>query len=161
MPEELFTRYAARAVVISDDGRTLLFRAQVPGREGRFIWITPGGGINEGEDEVSCVRREIFEETGLQAAEVGPCVWLRDHTFPWGERMLRQVESYYIVRTAAFEVTTENHEELERTFLTGHRWFTIEELRAHDEVLVPGNFADLLEPLLAGDFPPEPLRVGI
>lgn len=153
MSEEPWVRFAARAIIIDGDGRTLLFRAQVPGHPRRFIWITPGGGINEGEDDVSCVCREVFEETGHPVIEVGPCVWLRDHTFPWGERVLRQVESYYVVRTEAFEVTTDNHEELERTFLTAHRWFTLDELRAHDETLVPGDFADLFAPLMTGDRP--------
>ena len=74
-------RLAARAIVIDDAGRTLLFRARIPGPAERFIWITPGGGIQEGEDEPSCVRREVFEETGLADFELGPCVWRRDHTF--------------------------------------------------------------------------------
>lgn len=161
MPEDLPPRYAARAVIIASDGRTLLFRAAVPGRPGRFIWITPGGGIDEGEDEVRCVVREVFEETGHRVAEVGPCVWLRDHTFPWAGGVLRQVESYYVVLTDPFEVTKDNHTELERTFLTDHRWFTLDELRVHDETLVPGNFADLFAPLMRGEYPPEPLVVGI
>ena len=154
-------RYAARAIVIDDAGRTLLFRAAVPGREKQFIWITTGGGLNEGELEPDCVRREVFEETGLAECEIGPCVWRRDQTFPWGEDMvIRQIEGYYIVRVPAFEVNIEGQEELERAFLSGHRWFTLEELRAHEEVLAPANFAELIEPLLAGQYPPEPITVG-
>lgn len=153
-------RHAARAIVIDDAGRTLLFRAKVPGA-GRFIWITPGGGIDEGETADECVRREVFEETGLREFEVGPCVWRRDHTFRWGDSMMRQVESYFVVRAAAFDVDTANQEELERSFLAGHRWFALAELRAHTETLVPANFADLLEPLLAGEYPAAPLTVGV
>ncbi len=154
-------RYAARAVLIDDRQRTLLFRARVPGREGRFIWITPGGGINQGEMEPDCVRREVFEETGLRDAEVGPCIWRRDHTFRWGDGWLRQVESYYLVRAPEFEINTENHEELERTFLSDHRWFSLDELVAHEETLVPGNFAELFAPLLRGEVPEEPIVVGV
>jgi 8-oxo-dGTP pyrophosphatase MutT (NUDIX family) len=149
-------------VVIDTDGRTLLFRARVPGREDeRVFWITPGGGIQEGEDELAAVRRELFEETGLSPVEVGPCIWKRDHTFRWGDGMLRQVESYYLVRAAPFEVSTENHEAEERDFLTAYRWFTLDELREHSEVLVPANFAELLEPLLVGIYPLRPISVGI
>ncbi|MGE3073091.1 MAG: NUDIX hydrolase [Dehalococcoidia bacterium] len=158
---EPFVRYAARAVLVDERQRTLLFRARVPGSSGRYIWITPGGGINDGEAEPDCVRREVFEETGLRDATIGPCVWRRDHTFRWGEGWLRQVETYYLVRTPAFEVTTEHHEELERSFLADHRWFSLEELVAHEETLVPGNFAALLGPLLRGDIPAEPIIVGI
>lgn len=160
--QQPIVRYAARAIVIDDAGRTLLFRAAVPGREPAFfIWITPGGGINEGELEPDCIRREVFEETGLSEFELGPCVWRRDQTFPWGDNMIRQLESYYVVRAPAFEVNVDGQEELERAFLSDHRWFTVEELRAHEEILVPANFAELLEPLLAGEYPAEPLKVGV
>jgi 8-oxo-dGTP pyrophosphatase MutT (NUDIX family) len=154
-------RLAARAILIDDLDRVLLFRAVVPGERQRFIWITPGGGINAGEEESVCVRREVFEETGLRNAEVGPCVWRRDHTFRWGDGVLRQVEAYYLVRTAAFEVNVENQEDLERSFLSGHRWFSLEELAAHEEVVVPANFAELLAPLLRGELPDKPIQVGI
>ena len=160
MTEPIFRR-AARAILIDDAGRTLLFRAKVPGLEDRFIWITPGGGINDGEDEVSCVQREVFEETGLAGCEIGPCVWLRDHTFRWGDGTLRQVESYYLVRTAAFEVDTTHHEEIERSFLTAHRWFTLRELEEHPETLVPSDFAARLRLLLEGHIPDEPVTVGL
>lgn len=156
-------RHAARAVLIDDDGRTLLFRAQMPETAGevRTFWITPGGGIEEGEDEATTVRREVFEETGLTDFELGPCVWKRDHTFRWGDGMLRQVESYYVVRALPFEVSIAHHQQEELTFLTAHRWFSVEELRAHTEVTVPANFADLLEPLVAGNYPAEPIVIGI
>jgi hypothetical protein len=75
--------------------------------------------------------------------------------------MIRQLESYYVVRAPAFEVNVDGQEELERAFLSDHRWFTVEELRAHEEILVPANFAELLEPLLAGEYPAEPLKVGV
>lgn len=135
----------------------------MPGADGtpRIFWITPGGGIEEGEDEVSAVRREVFEETGLAGVDVGPCVWTRDHTFRWGAGELRQVESYYLVRVAAFEVSIANHQEEERDFLTAYRWFSLEEIRTHGERFVPANFGDLLAPLLAGVVPERPITVGV
>ena len=160
---ETRTRFAARAVVIDDLGRTLLFRARMPGADesARIFWITPGGGIEEGEDEITAVRREVFEETGLVDFAVGPPVWTRDHTFRWGDGMLRQVEVYYLIRVAAFEVSIEHHQQEELTFLTAHRWFSLDEIREHQERFVPANFADLLEPLLAGLTPESPIAVGI
>ena len=33
---------------------------------GRSYWLLPGGGQEDGESEVNCVRREMWEETGLE-----------------------------------------------------------------------------------------------
>jgi ADP-ribose pyrophosphatase YjhB (NUDIX family) len=37
---------------------------------GRSYWIFPGGGIEAGESEEDCVRREIQEETNLEVSIV-------------------------------------------------------------------------------------------
>ncbi len=156
MPD-LPPRLAARAVLLDDLGRALLFRIHAPGDPARVFWITPGGGLEPGETETEALRRELLEETGLAAPEIGPCVWVRDLVFRWGDRHIRQRESYYLVRCPAFEVDTSRHLEEERTFLQRHRWFTLDELAAWPERLVPAGFADLLAPLLRGDLPRQPL----
>jgi 8-oxo-dGTP pyrophosphatase MutT (NUDIX family) len=158
--EDLPPRLAARAVILDDRGRTLLFRIHAPGDPSRVFWITPGGGLEPGETELDALRRELFEETGLAAAEVGPCVWVRDQSFRWGDRVIRQRESYYLVRCPAFEVDTSRHLEEERTFLQRYRWFTLDELLGWPERLVPAEFAALFAPLVRGELPREPVRVG-
>jgi ADP-ribose pyrophosphatase YjhB (NUDIX family) len=44
--------------------RILLIRHQEH-KSGRSYWILPGGGIEPGETEADCVRRELKEETDL------------------------------------------------------------------------------------------------
>lgn len=51
-----------QAAVIRDDCVLLL---QCAFRDGVTAWILPGGGRDEGEDDVTCVAREVLEETGL------------------------------------------------------------------------------------------------
>jgi ADP-ribose pyrophosphatase YjhB (NUDIX family) len=53
------TRY--QGAVVRDD-HLLLIRYHMPGRD---FWLIPGGGREDGESEVACVRREIQEETHL------------------------------------------------------------------------------------------------
>lgn len=52
-------RTACRAVIIRD-GSILLSHETVTD-----LWSLPGGGLEEGEDERACCRREVSEETGL------------------------------------------------------------------------------------------------
>jgi ADP-ribose pyrophosphatase YjhB (NUDIX family) len=56
------TRYQA---AIMRDEEILLIKHQEH-KNGRAYWVLPGGGIENGETEVQCVRREVQEETNLE-----------------------------------------------------------------------------------------------
>lgn len=51
------------AVVVDDDGRVLLLKHVFRTGTG---WGIPGGFIEEGEEPEAAIRRELFEETGLE-----------------------------------------------------------------------------------------------
>lgn len=59
-------RLGAYAVVI-DDGRILLTRISPIGYP-VGAWTLPGGGVDQGESPHDTVRRELYEEAGLEAA---------------------------------------------------------------------------------------------
>ena len=42
--------------------RVLLCRHEKPGKE---YWLLPGGGVNTGESLVDALRRELWEEVGI------------------------------------------------------------------------------------------------
>jgi len=95
-------REAARAVVLDPDDRILLVR-WVNEDNGVDTWLTPGGGIEYGEDAAAALRRELREETGLETFEPGPTIWTRRHSFPWYDRTVDQRETFTLVRVPAFE----------------------------------------------------------
>jgi 8-oxo-dGTP pyrophosphatase MutT (NUDIX family) len=156
-------RPAARVVLIDSAQRVLLFRAvlEEPGRAP--FWITPGGGVKPGERFEDAARREIWEETGLEKFELGPCAWLRDHVFYWApeQTWYHQQERYFVGRVDAHEVVTRFQEAMEAQFMTSHRWWTLADMRASSERLVPGNLADLFQRLLDEGPPAEPFIVGL
>jgi len=62
-----------------EDGRLLLIQRGRPPGEG--LWAVPGGKVQFGETLTEAVRREVFEETGLQARP-GRVVWAGDSIGP-------------------------------------------------------------------------------
>ena len=51
------------AVVFGTQGVLLVRRHKEPGKG---LWSVPGGGVEVGETQVDAVRREVFEETGVE-----------------------------------------------------------------------------------------------
>jgi double-stranded uracil-DNA glycosylase len=150
-------RVAARALVLDEEGRTLL--VQFRDDNGQVWWATPGGGIDEGEDVESALRRELAEELGLDDFELGPEIWAREHTFGWRGSILRQRERIWLV-----EVT--HHEPAPRVDLTAElvadvRWWTPAELATTAEQLVPRQMPELLRAMRESGPPSEPIDVGV
>ena len=52
--------------LFNERGELLALRSVFGGR-----WLLPGGHINEGEDGPEALRREVREETGIEAVELG------------------------------------------------------------------------------------------
>ncbi len=138
-PEE---REAVRAVVVDAEGRVLLMRWANPA--GTW-WITPGGGCLEGESEEESLRRELAEEAGLSEFELGPLLWERTHQIPWGAHLVRQHERFHLVRVDRHEVVPSV--DLAAENVTGHCWWTAEELEATGERISPPQLAALLRSL--------------
>lgn len=153
-------RPTARILVAEPGGRVLLFSAREA--DGERWWLTPGGGMNRGETVEAAGARELFEETGYRVteAELGPVVatattfWRSDS----GKAFLG-AHSFFFLRVPHTTLKTDGREEFERTFLTGHRWWSVAELRAATERISPPGLAGLMERLLGGDIPQRPVRL--
>ena len=150
-------RPAVRALVLDAENRVLLVK--FVDAVGQIWWATPGGGIGEGESREETLRRELDEELGLKDFELGPEIWTREHTFAWMGRILRQREHIHLVRVDDFEpaptidLLAEGVHEL--------RWWTLPELEAAEETLVPERLPQYLRELLERGAPGEPIDVGI
>ena len=150
-------RIAVRALVLDEKRRTLL--VQFRDDEGQVWWTTPGGGIDEGEDVESALRRELAEELGLDDFALGPELWTREHTFAWRGTIHRQRERIWLVEVA-------RHEPVPRVDLAAElvvevRWWTQDELEAAMETLVPERLPQLLRELGVNGPPAEPFDVGV
>ena len=153
-------RHAARVVLLDARDRILLFRWEDERLlDARSIWITPGGGLNPDESPEAGARRELREETGIEAP-LGPCVWIRSHTFRFADAWIEQRERFFVVRVEKITVSTDGLEPEERIAMVEHRVWSVDDLAASSEWFAPRHLAELLPPLLCGDLPAEPIESG-
>lgn len=91
------SRTAARVVLVDAQQRVLLLSGTDPQVDSRW-WITPGGGVETGEDVAAAALRELAEETGYRLGPddlVGP-IWRRVARFVFTGVDYEQTEYYFV-----------------------------------------------------------------
>ena len=148
----MIERQAARVVLVAD-GLVLLQHGFDPGRpEAGPWWITPGGGLNDGESIEAGAVREVFEETGLRlsATQLGPVIATRVAYFEFEQGQFRQSESFFAVNVERFTPQHHGWDEVEQHALLDHRWWSVDELRTTGETFYPKALPDLVQAVLDG-----------
>ena len=69
-------------------------------------------------------------------------------------------DAFFLVRVADPRVDTDGQEALERTVITGHRWWTTGELRATGDRIAPTGLSDLVDSLVSDGVPAAPVRLA-
>jgi ADP-ribose pyrophosphatase YjhB (NUDIX family) len=157
MSDGIVEREAARAIVLSPNRSVLL---QLIEAESGRCWILPGGGLADGETHEQALMRELAEEVGLQAIELGPWVWRRTAEFTFRGVRYRQQERIFLAHAEPFEFDHSGLEEVEVGIVLGHSWWEIDEIEsATSLVFWPRGLAQLLRPLVLGEVPRVPLEI--
>ncbi|WP_326829131.1 NUDIX domain-containing protein [Streptosporangium sp. NBC_01810] len=160
MPEAIL-RPSARILLVDDKDRLLLYRGLGLMKNPGYAWFTPGGGVKESEPLNHAAARELREETG--------------HSVPPGEfehvvatssghwrhadgRLFLSFDSFFFLRIRELEVDVSGMEDQERAMLDRFHWWSLPELRSTAEQVIPLGLAGLMERLLAGDIPREPVN---
>ena len=147
MPE--VDRLASRLLVLAPSGRVLLLRLE-PSFRAPF-WVTPGGGLDDGETYEDCARRELHEEVGRDDLALGPCVTEQDVEFTWEEWHVRQHERTFLVRAEdEFEAVVLHADEEP---IVGSGWFGEGELRALTDDVYPDGLPDVVHTVLESAAP--------
>jgi 8-oxo-dGTP pyrophosphatase MutT (NUDIX family) len=155
-------RRAARVVLLNHRSEILLLRAHDPADATKASWWEiPGGGIDPGESSQDGARRELREETGIDAM-VGPAIWRQHNVFDFGGIHFDQHEVIHVAWCQGSPEFAPTHLEwLEAQAFEGHRWWPLEELLASDESVLPPRLREFIAPIVAGDLPTEPIDIGV
>jgi ADP-ribose pyrophosphatase YjhB (NUDIX family) len=111
----------ASAIIMDDDGRVLLARRSCD--PGGGLWDLLGGFIEEGEDAVAALHREIREETAL---EIEPLEFLGGYPDRYGDAGAYTLNLYWTARVTGGELRMDDE-------LAEVAWFAPDELPADDE----------------------------
>jgi 8-oxo-dGTP pyrophosphatase MutT (NUDIX family) len=150
-------RASARVIVLDGEDRVLLFQIDDPRDANPVAWITPGGGVEDGESLGDAACRELREETGhvVRQADLGHPVAVSRGVWEFRGQPLYSEDWLFVLRGASFEPVASGWTDLEREVHRGWRWWTAAELDGTDEVIFPGGLADLVRALSGGAQPSE------
>jgi 8-oxo-dGTP pyrophosphatase MutT (NUDIX family) len=138
-------RLSSRVLLLDREGRILLFLTKAPDTSGYARWITPGGGVDPGEDHHAAALRELLEETGLVLEQLGDPVWQHEFVAPWdaADHDTGHAEFYTAV-VEAFQPSDARWTEEERVDVLEHRWWSLAELEATSDLFEPAELLDLV-----------------
>lgn len=138
-------RATSRVLLIDPDGAVLMFLQRGKDRATPPRWITPGGGVDPGEDHDQAAIRELREETGLVLDSVPPP--FLDEDFAPDQRWhpyQRGHWAWYDIRTDRFDPARDGWTDEERADVVEWRWMTADELTAEPHEVEPANLPDML-----------------
>lgn len=136
-------RATSRVLVFDESDATLLFLTYGVSHDVPPRWITPGGGLEPGEDFCAGGERELREETGLEARLGRPFhvvefpVEQRWHPYEIGHW------AWFAHRAARFEPSDGGWMDDERQDIVAWRWWPLDELERSGEEFEPADLIAL------------------
>jgi 8-oxo-dGTP pyrophosphatase MutT (NUDIX family) len=152
-------RDSARIILLDAEDRVLLFQFDDPLEDNQSAWITPGGGVEDGESLGQAACRELREETGRIArpGDLGRAVAVSRGSWEFRGQPLYSEDWFFVWRVPAFEPDATGWTALEREVHCGWRWWTAAELDGTAEIVFPAGLGGLVRALGGGAVPPEPV----
>lgn len=151
------TRVSARAIILDQTlSKVLLFRLHdksvmfsgIPRTQP--LWITPGGGVEDEEQLLASLERELDEELGLKPQDyvVKGHLWRSENKrMVYKMRPCKVVDNYFLIhlldneKTFDFSKWTED----EKVVLTKLKWWYFDELLETGDKIVPLQLKNLVD----------------
>jgi 8-oxo-dGTP pyrophosphatase MutT (NUDIX family) len=156
-------RASTRAVILDPNNKFLLFLSRFdPGTDLPPQWVFPGGGLEQGEEPIAGVIREVFEETGRQFAadafEPIEALW-----HPMDDVRLHdtgEAHFFELKVSEPFEPSSENWTDNEHRDTVTHRWVSISEILSEQLWVGPSGAIELLIERYGSQGPEAPPHQG-
>lgn len=157
----IMKRPAARVVLLDRQARVFLINGRDPADPTKPPWLEiPGGGIDPGEDSARAVARELYEETGIEDAEIGPVVWVQHVEFDFAGIHFDSDEKIHVAWCNGGEWRPRHLEYLEAAAFSGAQWWSLDDLLNCDTPVLPERLREFLPDLVAGHLPSSPIDIA-
>lgn len=141
-------RLSSRVVLFDREGRILMFLTT--GDNGLSRWLTPGGGVDPGENHTDAAYRELYEETGLTDVPLGDPIASYDFDATYGALTHDTGHAeYYTATVDNFEPSNEHWTDSEKVDVLQHRWWSLRQLESTTEPFEPPHLTDLIRTALS------------
>ena len=154
-------RKSARAIVINNKNQMFLFQYMFDYLEdSKAIWITPGGSLEEGESFEDALKREVYEELGVQLTKESPEVYYRNpiYTLKSGEKV-QSVEKFFLVVLEEDSFSFNHWTESEKKRMLAGKWWSMEEIEKSEDEFFTKDILRIMMELSDGNFPVQPQEI--
>lgn len=153
-------RHSSRIVLLNKEHEILLMKIQLPTYS---LWCTIGGEIEPNESPLKAAKREVFEEIGYSESDVslGSAIWYGEHIIDIKGTPTLHKETFFLGRTSRLDINAANLTDEEKSVVQGFKWWSIEELKATSEFIVPPRLAEYLSTLVEDGIPDKTVTVDL
>lgn len=142
-------RPTARVLLVNPLGEIFLLKTHFDPELGLPPrWLTPGGGIDDGETVIEAAIRELFEETGLQTnpEDLGEIFWETSGRWDWADGIHYQTytDTFFVLKVSDFVLKNDSWTTDEHRDILEWRWWSVSELLASGESVGPHGLAEHL-----------------
>ncbi|MBQ8039583.1 MAG: NUDIX domain-containing protein [Lachnospiraceae bacterium] len=162
MENKMKIRKSSRAIVLNKNNQIFLFQYKFDYlADNKVIWITPGGSLEEGESFEVALKRELFEELGVQLDRNCPEIYYRNSLYAMknGE-VIQSIEKFFLVSLEDEQFSYDHWTESEKQRMLEGKWWSLEEIRQSEEVFFTTDIIRILMELSNNKTPSGPQEIA-